>query len=318
MLRRFIALALAAGLVAAVPLAASAQEGGDATVTVVHAFIDGPSVDVYVVDLADLDDGSDDLEAFDAAIEAEGDGEELLPSIQNLAPGESEGPFDLPASDYLVVITSAGDPDSELFLGEATLEPGDELSLVAQPGSPDNPVEEGDALVLSIFEDDLSPTACEVARFDARHVADAPAVDLFVDGDAVEEGRGLENGEAVGGDVDEGAYDIEVFVAGTETSVLEAPGFGLKGGMFTAVYVVTDGGGLEALVVDVAVGDDCVEDEGEPEPEPTPGQEQDEVEQPTHVSSGSGGTAGSLPTAALITMLAGLAMIVAPVASRRR
>ena len=138
-------LALAAGSVGATATSASAATG-DATVTVVHGIPNTP-VDVYA-------NGKKILSGF---------------TFKTVA-----GPLQLPAGSYAIAVRKAGSPVTSTPVLWATeqVTAGENATIVAALTASGTPV-------LTAFANDTSPAGTGKGRLVVRHVAEAPAVDVY-------------------------------------------------------------------------------------------------------------------------------------------
>jgi hypothetical protein len=206
-MRRTLATVGAAGLVAfiATPIATAnaAEDGGDATVSVLHG-VPGLTVDVYA------------------------NGEELIPDFK---PGTLTDPLSLPAGTYdLQVFADGDDPDTADPAIEASgveVPAGANATVVAHLDSDGNPV-------LTPYVNDTSETAPGEARLTVRHTAAAPAVDVRADGDVLF--AGLTNPKEDSGDVPAGTYSADVVLEGTEDVAIGPADLDLAEGTSTIVY----------------------------------------------------------------------------------
>lgn len=205
-MRRITAAAGAAGLAAliAAPIApASANQGADATVSVLHG-VPGLTVDVYA------------------------NGEELIPDFE---PGTLTDPLSLPAGSYDLQVFADGEtPDSADPAIEANgveVPAGANATVVAHLDADGNPT-------LSLFANDTSATAPGDARLTVRHTAAAPAVDIRADGNVLIDG--LTNPDEASADVPAGTYSADVVLAGTQDVALGPADLDLAEGTHTIVY----------------------------------------------------------------------------------
>lgn len=190
----------------------------DACVNIIHASPDAPNVDVWV------------------------NGE---PALTNVAFQDFSGWLALPAGEYNVVVTPAGESaDAAVINADLVLEAGVAYH-VAAVGDVAN-------IAPAVIEADLSATTDGNARIRVIHASpDAPAVDIaLTDGDVLV--PNLEFGAASDYlEVPAGSYDLEVRVAGTTDVALALPGTAVDGNMLydvIAVGTVADGS-LTVLVI---------------------------------------------------------------------
>jgi hypothetical protein len=158
------------------------DERGDdeAAVRVAHASPDAPNVDVYV------------------------DGSRV---IENLAFRDVTDYLELPAGEYDVQVTAAGDPDTVAF--DATVElDHEDYTAVALGELASDDTEFG----VEVFEDENGRVFGETARVRVVHASpDAPAVDVTANDGAVTLFDGVAFGESGGYvEVPAGEYDVEV------------------------------------------------------------------------------------------------------------
>jgi hypothetical protein len=213
-LRKYVSAALAAALLIAMTGVASAQEA-TSSITVVHG-VPGLTVDGYV-------NGELTLESF--------------------APGDVAGPLELPAGEYDVAITAAGDSiDNALLTVTAPVPSGINATVVVHLDADGNPATE-------LFVNDTSETAAGRGRLVVRHTAAAPELDMVLpDGSAVF--LGLANTDEASSDLDAGTYEILVGPAGaTAADVVFGGDVTVVEGSITAVYAIGDlEGGSFAVV----------------------------------------------------------------------
>ena len=201
---------------------AGVSGAGPSNVYVVHG-IPGVTVDVYVND----DVGS--------------------PLIADFAPGDVRGPLSLDPNTYNIkVFVANDDPNVATPVIDQDVDvPADQnVSVVANIGS--------GTPALSAFVNDTSPTAAGEGRATVRHTADAPTVDIQVDGnDAL---PGLAPGAELSAELPAGTYSAGVQVAPDGPVVLGPTPLPVTAGTNTIVYAVgsaTDQDFPLALVVQV-------------------------------------------------------------------
>lgn len=196
------AVTAAIGLALVAPLAAAAQEGDTAALSVLHGVPD-LTVDVYV-------DGDLTLDDF--------------------TPGSLAGPLELPAGDYEVAIT-AGDAedDSAPVLGpvDLTLAGGGDYTAAAHLDAQGNPT-------VTAFENDTTPVAAGEGRLTVRHIAAAPAVDVWADGAVAV--PGLANPDEAALELPAATLEAAVSVAGTTDPVIGPADVEVAEGVNTVVY----------------------------------------------------------------------------------
>ncbi|RJK93779.1 DUF4397 domain-containing protein [Vallicoccus soli] len=219
MLRRTSTLALAAAAGTAAlglgALPAVASSSGDATVTVIHgvALPDAATVDVWAGEEVLLDDFAyQDLETVS-----------------------------VPAGTYDLYVTApdAEDTSAAIITAEGVEVPaGANASVVANAagGTPN----------LAVFVNDTSAPEDGSARVTARHTADAPAVDVLVNGAPAF--SGLEPLAEQSAEVPAGTVDVEVQAGGSAVPGLSAEGLALEPGVAYFAYAVGDGENGYALL----------------------------------------------------------------------
>ena len=218
-MRRTLMMLVLGGLMMALTAApALAQDGGK--VTVVHGVPD-LTVDVYV-------NGDLTLEDFNF--------------------GDIAGPLDLPAGDYELAITAAGDDVANAVLeGTASVTNGLNASIVAH-------LQEDGTPTISIFANDTSTIDAGNGRLVVRHTAAAPAVDIFADGGALIEG--LANPDEAQADVPAATYSVVIAPAGAgvDAGVFGPADVEVVEANSRIVYAIGDlaGGSFELAIQDIS------------------------------------------------------------------
>jgi len=202
------AFALLAALVVAIPLLGSSRaSAADSQVYVVHG-IPGVPVDVYA------------------------GGNLAIPAFQPLT---TAGPLAIPAGDLEVKVfaatanppaTAAARVDAAVITQTLAVPSGANVSVVANV--------EGGTPNLKAFANDLSPVVEGSSRVTVRHTANAPAVDIAVDGTVAI--PGLAPGTEESAVLPAGTYDFAVQVGGT--TVLPLDGTVIPAGKNVIVYAV--------------------------------------------------------------------------------
>ena len=205
-------LCLAAGAAAATALPASAATG-DATVTVVHGIPNTP-VDVYA-------NGKKILSGFE---------------FKSVA-----GPLQLPAGSYTLDVRKAGSAATGKPVLSATeqLTAGENATVVAAETASGSPV-------LTAFANDTATVASGDGRLVVRHVADAPAVDVYAGSSKVV--SGLVSGREAALTVPAGSVSAKVTLAGQTAAVLGPVNVPVTAGMGTVVYAIGSAAGKTLTV----------------------------------------------------------------------
>jgi len=207
-MRRSAALSLAL-------LGATAAAAQAATVTVVHG-IPGFRADVYV-------NGKITLKGFEA--------------------GTMTNALNLPSGQYKLAIRPAGAAASSkpALAGNLKLGRNTSASVVGHLSAKGTPM-------LSVYTNDVSRPAAGRTRLTVRHTADAPPVDIVVNGKPLFEGiRPPTQRER---ELPAGTYTVSVSLAGTDTNIWGPSKLTLKAGSTNVVYAIgsQDDGTLDQLV----------------------------------------------------------------------
>lgn len=205
-----LALVLTFGLVSALS-GTSGAVAGNATVYVVHG-VPGVTVDVYV------------------------NGDLTLPDF---APETITDAISLPAGTYDIdIVPAAAAPKPNtitvgtgLIVGSATVEAGKNYSVVAHLSYPKG-------FAITAYENDLSSVADGSSRVTVRHDANAPAVNILVNGSAGIEN--LANPQEASAVLPADTYDFGVQVAPSGPTVLELPDTAIPAGKLVIVYAIGD------------------------------------------------------------------------------
>ncbi|WP_061963410.1 DUF4397 domain-containing protein [Demequina aurantiaca] len=203
-MRKTIFASLAAGTVFAAGLGAPAMavDDGKAELSVLHGVPD-LTVDVYVNGDLTLDD---------------------------FKPGDMGGPLQLAPDTYSVAITAAdAADDSDPVLGPIDLELEADMSYtaVAHLDADANPT-------ATLFTNDISSVPSGNGRLTVRHVAAAPAVDIWADGEVLF--KDLSNPNEMMADVPAATYEAAVSLAGESDPVIGPADVPIEDGVNTIVY----------------------------------------------------------------------------------
>jgi len=238
-----VAFALLAAIAVAIPtFGAGRASAVDSQVYIVHG-IPGVPVDVYA-----------------------GGTEEANKVLTDFQPGATAGPLPIPEGPLPVVVVPTGadptDPANQVIDQTLDVPGGANLSVVANV--------EGGTPNLQAFANDLSAVAEGSSRVTVRHTADAPAVQVLVNGEvAIPE---LAPGDQASAVLPAGTYTIEVQLTdGTPLPALSPGSTDIPAAKNVIVYAVgsaTEGDfplGLVQQVLDVPVTPGPT-----PAPAPTP------------------------------------------------
>lgn len=224
MTKRIIGLAVALATTMALFGAAPAQAGGASkfTLNVVHG-IPGLTVDVCV-------NGAKPITDFE--------------------PGDVVSGVKLPEGEYRLKVTPAGEPCSAAVLSAvADLAGGRNYTVVA------NLDDHGDPN-LALWRNNTRKTDAGEARVVVRHMADAPAVNVWANGSPLNRGNQFDWGSMRGWDVPEGDYEVFVSLAGKTTPVIGPADLSLEAGFRYQVYAWGNGtAGYGLIVIPLEVGE---------------------------------------------------------------
>jgi hypothetical protein len=206
-MRKSLSLAATAGLGlviagSAAPAFADNHEDGAAQLSVLHAVPDLP-VDVYV-------DGDLTLDDFN--------------------PGDLAGPLELPAGEYEIAITAAdAEDDSDPVLGpvNVSLDEGMNYTAAAHLDASGDPT-------VTPFVNDTSELDAGDGRLTVRHVAAAPEVDVWANGEVAVES--LANPDEASLEVPASTVEAAVSLAGESDPVIGPADVDVAEGATTIVY----------------------------------------------------------------------------------
>ena len=224
MRKKLMGVGLAATMVMAGLMAAGgvASAAGKATLNVVHG-IPGVTVDVCV-------NGSK--------------------AITNFAPGDVVKNIELPAGSYTFKVVAKGDPCSGtgIIVVTTPLMAGTNYTAVANLNASGDPN-------LKLFTNNVNPTKRGKARLSVRHTADAPAVNVWVNGMKLIRGTDFTWGKSATLQTPKGVYAAWVSLPGDYTPVIGPAVLELKAGHAYQVYAWGDGtSGYSFAVVKLKVG----------------------------------------------------------------
>jgi hypothetical protein len=144
----------------------------------------------------------------EATVDVCANGDELIPDFK---PGTLAGPLQLPAGTYTIkIVAGEGDTncDADALIGPAdvTVAAGKNYTVVAH-------LTEDGKLTATPYENDTEAVDAGQGTLVARHVAEAPEVEVFVNGDSV---GSFSNPEQIGpAALPADDYDVELKVDGT-------------------------------------------------------------------------------------------------------
>jgi hypothetical protein len=147
----------------------------------------------------------------EATVDVCANGEEL---IADFKPGTLAGPLDLPAGTYTIKVvgdeaTTNCDADALIGPADVSVEAGKSYTVVAHLTA------DGE-LTATPFENDTEAAAAGSGKLTARHVAEAPEVEVTVNGDSV---GSFSNPEQIGpAELPAGEYDVVIEAGGTAVS----------------------------------------------------------------------------------------------------
>lgn len=193
-MRRLMTVLVAAMLAVGLLALPAAAAPGDAQLSVVHGIPETP-VDIYA-------NGSP------------------VDGLQNFEFGTLAGPLTLPSGEHLIEIYAAGTKVSPVLSADLALPPGGNVTAVAYlegDGGAGDPV-----AMLTAFNNDTSLTNVGQGRVTARHLANAPAVDILAGGSVLF--SNVSNGESGAAAVPPGNYGVSINAAGASTQVFPASG----------------------------------------------------------------------------------------------
>lgn len=151
-------------------------------------------------------------------------------TLDDFSPGDLAGPLELPGGEYEIALTAAdAEDDSDPVLGpfNITLEAGTNYTAAAHLGA------EGDPRVTP-FVNDTSQLDPGDGRLTVRHIAAAPEVDIWADGDVAVESLANPDEEML--ELPAGMLEAAVSLAGESDPVLGPAEVEVAEGANTIVY----------------------------------------------------------------------------------
>lgn len=165
-------------------------------------------------------------------------------TLPGFMPKDVEGPLALPEGSYDITVYAAGaNPASDpaVITQTVAVPAGQSVTAIANI--------EGGTPKLSAFVNDAGPTLPGQAKAVVRHTADAPTVDIQLDGaDAL---SGLAPGAEASAPLPAGTYDVDVEVSPDGPVALPLGEVAFAAGTTTTVYAIGSAGGatLDVIVV---------------------------------------------------------------------
>ena len=280
-MKKKLSVALAAAMLAALPASAALADGHQAEVVIVHG------VPLSVFESLGADSTAVDILVNGAA------------AIEGLEYGDDPIVTNLDAGSYELGVAVAGTTDAILELS-ADLVAGTSVTVAAHLDAEGAPG-------LNAYANENDATGIQ-----PFHLANFGAVDILAGDTAVLEG--VTNGQTARIDVDGGTTveDVGIGAAGSGVAAIELGDVTVPEDTLVLAYAIGPDGELPDVVVatvSVPAADDDAEEEAE-----------EEVAQPTHVDSGTGGLLDAgLPVWVAALMVMGALGIAAPaVATARR
>ncbi|MCC5953760.1 MAG: DUF4397 domain-containing protein [Acidimicrobiia bacterium] len=154
-------------------------------------------------------------------------------AIPGFEPETTAGPLPLTAGNYQITVYLEGaDPNvaTPVIDQEVSVPTGElDISLIANLSDEGTPQ-------LTAFVDDLSPVAAGTARIVVRHTAEAPPVNILVNGEPF--GAVIANGEQITADIPAGTYELAVQVAPDGPVVIDLGEVSVAGGQLLTAYAI--------------------------------------------------------------------------------
>lgn len=184
----------------------------------------------------------------EATVDVCANGEEL---IGDFKPGTLAGPLDLPAGTYTIKVVAgegATDCDADALIGPAdvTVAAGNSYTVVAH-------LDADGELTATPFENDTESVDAGQGTLVARHVAQAPEVDVLVNGDSV---GTFSNPEQIGpAALPADEYEVEIQAGGNAVSTTPATdAVPVADGQSTIAYAWGTADDLQIAVQTVKLG----------------------------------------------------------------
>jgi hypothetical protein len=171
-------------------------------------------------------------------------------AITDFEPGDVVSGVKLPGGEYRLKVTPAGKPCSAAILSAvADLAGGRNYTVVANLDDHGTPN-------LALWRNNTRKTDAGEARVVVRHMADAPAVNVWANGSPLNRGRQFDWGSMRGWDVPEGDYEVFVSLARQSDPVIGPVDLSLEAGTRYQVYAWGNGSaGYGLIVIPLEVGE---------------------------------------------------------------
>lgn len=154
--------------------------------------------------------------------------------LEGFSPERITDPIELPAGNYEVAIYETGSAPPEEPAISATVEvaAGDDLSGIVHA------TEDGDP-EFSVFSNDVAPVDFGDVRLVVRHLAEAEAFDVLVDGEPI--AGGIDPGEESATDISASPHEVAVASQGTSEPIFSPQTIDLPDGGVMILYLVGSG-----------------------------------------------------------------------------
>ena len=173
-------------------------------------------------------------------------------AITGFEPGDVVTGVELPEGRYRLKVTAAGERCRDAILkATADLEGGRDKNYTVVANLDDHGTPN-----LKLFRNNVRPTEDGEARVVVRHTADAPAVNVWANGSALNRGRHFVWGKTRVWNVPEGDYEVFVSLARQSDPVIGPADLSLMAGYSYQVYAWGNGAaGYDLALVPLEVGE---------------------------------------------------------------
>jgi hypothetical protein len=171
-------------------------------------------------------------------------------AITDFMPGDVVSGVVLPEGEYDLGVTPAGQPcNAAILSATADLAGGRNYTVVAN-------LDDDGAPNLALWRNNTRKTEAGEARVIVRHMADAPAVNVWANGSPLNTGRQFDWGSMRRWDVPEGDYSVFVSLARKSAPVIGPADLSLEAGTSYQVYAWGNGtAGYGLIVIPIEVGE---------------------------------------------------------------